>query len=107
MSSDYFDMVLCKVGVSDRAILFRAPAFTHLSKGDRVIVETRTGTNGAVVMGVHSVDKNDKDEIDFIITACGQGGQEPLRRVLSKCLFHELQYDDDDEIKDEEDKEDE
>ena len=38
---EFFDFVLCKHENSDKSYLFRAPAFTHLTKGDLVVVETK------------------------------------------------------------------
>lgn len=38
---NYKDYVLCKLDSSEKPYLFYAPRFTHLKKGDRVIVETK------------------------------------------------------------------
>ena len=92
MSSDYMDLVLCEIKGVEHPVLFRAPAFTHMNKGDRVIVEEFGGAE-ATVLGIMTVDIiSEKNNFDFILTACGATA--PLGKVLSKLFVRDLEYED-------------
>ena len=89
----YFDFVLCKQG--DRNFLFRAPEWSHLEKGDLVVVETKNGEKNATVVSSITLSINDKDEIDFIMNATG--ADPVVKRVLRKIVYKDLEYEEDED----------
>ena len=96
--SKYMDLVLCQHDGFEKPNLFRAPAWTRLKKGDRVIVENLDGRGKAeaTIQGIMTVNvTEDKDDFDFILLA--SGATTPLKKVLSKVFLSELEYENDEE----------
>ena len=93
--SDYFEFVLVKHEGCDKPYLFRAPAFTHLKKGDMVVVDTKRGLQMANVLGAIDVSKDDIESINFIMEATG--ADTDVKKVISKVNFSELDYEEDEE----------
>ena len=91
---EFFDFVLCKHENSDKAYLFRAPAFTHLTKGDLVVVETKKGEQMAMVVSSITLSNDDADEIDFIMNATGADSD--VKKVLRKVVYKDFKYKEDD-----------
>ena len=94
MSKDYVDFVLAEPDGTRVPMLFHAPAFSGLKKGDVVIVE-RFGASKARVVSVTSVRKDDRETIDFIMNATGADSE--VKRVLSKVTFTVMDYSQGDE----------
>lgn len=94
---EYMDLVLCRKNGFEMPVIFRAPAWSYLEKGDTVIVDWGDGGTEAVVEKSYTVSAKDKDEIDFIMTASGT--KLPLRKVLKiiKCIDFEYKEDEDNE----------
>lgn len=87
---EYMDLVLCRKNGFEMPVIFRAPAWSYLEKGDTVIVDWGDGGTEAVVEKSYTVSVKDKDEIDFIMTASGT--KLLLRKVLKKITYRELDY---------------
>jgi len=85
----YIDLVLCKHDGNNNNFLFYAPAWSNLKEGDRVIVNTQYGESDAVVVATNCVEYKD-DDYNFIIKATG--ATKPLRKVLKKVEYRELNY---------------
>ena len=90
--SDFMDLVICKHDNNSKVFIFRAPAWTGLKKGDRVLVETKKGEAEATVEKTYTVDVSNKDSFEFILMAGGVSL--PLKRVLKRVMFIELDYKD-------------
>lgn len=73
-----------------KSFVFRAPAWSNLFKGDKVIVETRKGESEAIVEKAMTVDISDEDEFEFILIASGV--TLPLKKVLKKVIYREFEY---------------
>ena len=95
---DYIDVVVCRHDGGEKPFVFRAPAWSHLNEGDKVIVETYKGESMATVLKCASVAK-DSEELDVIVSA--SGASLPLKKVLQKVKFIDFQYDDEEESADE------
>ena len=91
----YIDLVICKM--SDNVIhpsVFRAPAWSHLDEGEKVIVETDKGETEATVVRSYTIEKNSA-EMDFIMVASGT--TLPLKKVLKKVKYLDFEYKEDEE----------
>lgn len=93
--ADYIDLVACKHMNNDRVFLFRAPQFTHLDKGDKVIVETKHGNAEATVEASYTVDPDDNDLMELILSL--SGAELPLRKVLKKIKYIDFEYKEDED----------
>lgn len=97
MSGKYFDFVLCQMvrqetpffEADTEPILYRAPAFSKLKKGDLVIVETETNDQMAKVVACCSLADDDKDTIDLVMNMTQA---EDVKRVLAKLVYKEFGY---------------
>ena len=84
------DLVLCTHDMhSGQKFLFKAPAFSCLEKGDRVLVDTKHGESDAYVVSVCTV-RIDSDQCDMIL-ACA-GATEPIRKVIGKTVLTKFDY---------------
>ena len=91
--SKYFDFVLCKHENSDRTYLFHAPAWSYLSKGDLVVVDTKKGEQMAMVISSITLGDDETDKIDFIMNATGADAD--VKKVLRKVVYREFEYKED------------
>lgn len=85
----FIDLVLCKHMVDPRQYLFYAPAFSCLQKDDQVVVDTVRGNQTATVINSVTVDV-DTEDYRFILDATN--ATLPLKRVISKVAYRELEY---------------
>lgn len=92
---DYIDLVACKHMNNDKAFLFHAPKFTHLDKGDKVIVETKKGNAEATVEASYTIDPDDNDLMELILSL--SGAELPLKKVLKKIKYIDFEYKEDEE----------
>lgn len=91
----YIDLVLCKHPSLDRLVLFKAPAFTSLKEGDRVMVEGGIlGHTDVEVVKSLTIDEN-SEQMEFILTAIDL--VIPVRKVLSKLTFEDLAWEEEKE----------
>ena len=90
---DYIDLVLCETCNGKREV-FRAPAFSHLSKGEMVIVETDEGEEMTNVVSSLCISPREIDELAFITKALKFEVDE-LRKIKSKVVFRTLEYKED------------
>lgn len=90
--SDFKDLVICKDISGDKLSIYLAPAWTGLQKGDRVLVESKSGESEAIVEKSYTVDVSNKDAFDFILMAGGVSL--PLKKVLKKVVSIYLDYED-------------
>lgn len=88
--NDYMDLVICKFDSNHNLSIFSAPAWTYLKKGDRVLVETKKGEAEATVEKTYTVDVSNRDAFEFILMAGGVSL--PLKRVLKRVMFIDLDY---------------
>jgi len=86
----YIDLVACKHPNDNRAYLFKAPKFSNLKNGDKVIVETRLGEKEVEVVAKYTIG-SDQDELLSMIIALS-GAEIPLKRVLKKITYREFEY---------------
>ena len=91
-NNEYFDFVLCKFTGSDKRYLFHAPAFSHLIKGDEVVVETVNGAQRAEVVSSMTLSQTDRAEIDFVMNATRAG--DDIKKVLGVMSFKKLDWED-------------
>ena len=94
--NNYIDLVVCHHDSSDHPYIFRAPAWSYLKKGDRVIVETKHGEKEATVERSYTTDKVGED-LDFILIA--SGATVPLKKVLKKVTYQTYEYEDEEDEK--------
>lgn len=94
--SDYIDLVLCKHPMNEKTYLFRAPAFSHLKKGDGVFVETRKGEQLAEVINSWTGNVDDGEFMEFI-KDCTHA-KFPLMRITGKLELKTFDYKEEDEI---------
>ena len=97
----YVDLVLARHDTESRCAtdyLFEAPSWTYLNAGDEIMVDTKNGIAHATVEAVCTVTK-DSSEYWFIVKACK--AYAPLRRVLSRVMYREFTYEDEEENEDE------
>ena len=86
--SKYFDFVLCKHPNSDKSYLFHAPAWSHLEKGDLVVVDTKKGEQMTTVVSRITLGDDETDMIDFIMNATG--ADTDVKKVLRKVVYREF-----------------
>ena len=85
----FIDLVLCKHLVDSRKFLFYAPAFSCLQKNDQVVVDTVRGNQTAIVVNSVTVDV-DTEDYRFILDATN--ATLPLKKVISKVMYRDLEY---------------
>lgn len=90
--TDFMDLVICNHQGNPKSFIFRAPAWSNLKAGDKVIVETKKGESEATVVKSYTIDRIDKSAFDFILTASGVSL--PLKRVLKKVTYKNFIYTD-------------
>ncbi len=91
--NDVIGLVLCKHRNEGKKYLFRAPAYSSIDKGDTVVVEDQNGETMATVVGYADVIVGN-EEYEMILECCG--ATLPLKRVLSKVVYREFRWDEDD-----------
>lgn len=91
----YIDLVLCKSKQSDKPILFRAPAFSNLKKGDSVICEN--GYGGEWMMHVINTYTVDPDSEEFVFICQANQALLPLRKVLKVADYRKFNYENEEE----------
>ena len=90
--SKFVDLVLVRHTENERTFLFQAPAFSHLKKGERVLVSTMTGSAEGTVVASETFDDG-SDAFAFIVQATG--AYLPLRRVMQRISYTDLSYEED------------
>lgn len=92
--SKYIDLVLVRTEKFGQMV-YACPAFTHLTEGDRVVVEgvTQPELDGVVVASMTTREEGEEEE--FFLKATNT--QMPLRRVLKKVWFTEMDWKAEDE----------
>ena len=93
----YVDLVAVRTDMGKR--LFRAPAWSHLSEGSCVRVDTRVGTKTGTVLASETV-QYEGAEYEFAIKLCG--ATKPLRKVIAKVVEREFDYSEEEEVEKEE-----
>lgn len=93
--ADYIDLVACKHMNNDRSFLFKAPKFSYLDKGDKVMVETKHGNAEATVEASYTIDPEDNDLMKLILSL--NGAELPLKKVLKKIKYIDFEYKEDEE----------
>ena len=83
----FFDFVLCKHDGCDKPFLFRAPKFSNLEYGDRVIVETKNGEAIASVIACESFADSETKTIDLIMKA--SQANDHVCKVLARIVPYE------------------
>ena len=91
---DYIDLVLCDTCTGKRDV-YQAPRFTHLNRGDMVIVESGEGEEMTNVVASISINLEESEELNFIKAALGITEIEELNRIKSKVVFRALDYKED------------
>lgn len=89
--ANYVDFVLCTRIQGGAQTLYYAPAFSHIEKGDLVLVETEDGKSTSDVVASVTVDTKDQAMIDMIMRLYG-AKPDTLKRVSARVTFHELDY---------------
>ena len=96
--SAYIELVACYNPYGETPQLFKAPAWSNLKLGDKVIVETfddeHDGTAEMTVEKSYVIDSDAEDEMAFILTLSRESL--PLRKVLKKVTYTEFKYKEDD-----------
>lgn len=88
----FVDFVLCTKVPGGRPVLYHAPQFSGLQKGDLVTVETENNMTGMMdVVSVITVDEEKKEMIDFIMRATGTSPN-GVKKILSRVTFREFKY---------------
>ena len=78
--AEYVDLVICKKDGDEKPMLFRAPRFSGLKEGEKVITENDLCLT---VERSYSARTDDPyDELNFILHASGAGQRRPLCRAL-------------------------
>lgn len=85
--SEYVDLVLAKHEKVGRGFLFVAPAFSHFTRGEDIIVDTVNGHQQATVIDSLTVGK-DSDEFKFIRHMTGMRS---LKKVIGKVVYLEYE----------------
>lgn len=85
----FIDLVVCTYPLDHRKYLYIAPAFSHFEEGDEVIVQEADGKRTAIVQDCETFQYND-DKYRFVVNA--MGATTPLRRIVSKVIYHELNW---------------
>lgn len=91
--SDYIDIVAVRLieDKSGKLYLFCAPRFSHIRKGDEVIVETVRGESRAEAVASVTMSP-DSDMWDIILQ--GYGETTPLNKVKKLVSYYTVKYDD-------------
>lgn len=87
--NDYIDLVLIRF--NDETHLCYAPQFSHLEKGDLVVLED--DSTGIVIKSI-TLGKYDEEVIDFIKEMIGT---DTLIRITAKVVYEKLSYEEDEE----------
>lgn len=90
----YIDLVLCKHTNNGSTFLFQAPLASGLKENDLVVVDTKRGENVASIVSIETVEVG-SNEFNFIIKATG--AKLPLKKVLKKMVFREMEYKEDED----------
>lgn len=85
----YIDLVICKHDGSNKPFLFQAPAWSRLSNGDSVIVDTCHGKQTATVQAVCTVERGSQEYVCMMMAA---KATHPLRKVLSRVYYADFSY---------------
>lgn len=93
MKTKTVGLALCQHSGSSGKFLFQMPRYSNLKPGDLVIVDTKHGEQEARVIVTETM-YTDGDDYRMILAATG--ATLPLRKVLRKVTFRELDYDEDD-----------
>lgn len=95
MSRNYIDLVVVKMN-NNKKYLFRAPRWSCIECKDEVFVDTTHGPQLGTVVGVTSEpdDLTDKD-VQFLVGIFE--AEWPLKKVLSRRVIRELEYDDEED----------
>lgn len=91
--SEYTDYVMCRKDGGVQIYLFRAPAFSHLEKGDEVYVESEDGEKKMVVMTSITLNNAEEKVIEFIKKSTLT--DEPVKKVLKKVEYKVFEYGED------------
>ena len=86
-------LALCQHSGSSGKFLFQMPRYSGLKPGDLVIVDTKHGEQEARVIVTETM-YTDGDDYKMILAATG--ATLPLKKVLRKVTFRNLNYDEDD-----------
>ena len=89
----YIDIVLCETCTGKREV-FQAPRFSHLAKGDMVIVESGDGEEMTNVVASVSISTNESEELSFIKAALNFE-IEDLSQIKKKIVFRTFDYKED------------
>lgn len=95
MKEKFIDLVICNCG--NEAHLFVAPAFSNFKKGDIVVTQPYNchgvshGENRAVVIESTTILPSNP-EYGFILSLASAGGLLPLRRILRRVEYYDLDY---------------
>lgn len=87
--SKYIDVVIATLEYDGTPRLYEAPAFSHLSHGDEIMVEGENSDERAYVVGSNAYDPN-SDEFKMLIWASDT--LFPLPRVLAKVVYSKFEY---------------
>lgn len=91
--AEYVDLVICKKDDDEKPMLFRAPRFSGLKEGERVITENDLCLT---VERSYSARTDDPyDELNFILHA--SGAELPLKKIVSRVVIQTLEYEEDEE----------
>lgn len=91
MSDNTIDLVLCSNG-----LIYQAPSYSGLQKGDEVIVESNSGMNdvNTTVDSTYTISLDcEKDLMVFVMRTSRQ--MTPLKKVLKKLKAIEFEYTED------------
>ena len=86
----YIDLVLVRQPMVKNPLLRYAPAFSHLKKGDEVMIETDHGNEqNAQVISSYTISPHD-DEYRFILDAVQE--REPLLKVTAHIILYKFDF---------------
>ena len=87
----FIDLVVCTYPLDHNKYLYIAPRFSNFEQGDEVVVEEKDGKRVAVVQDCETFTYDD-DKYNFVLNA--MGAITPLRRIVSKVVYHEMNWED-------------
>lgn len=87
---EYMDYVIAK-DENDECKLFTAPAWSHLSEGDLVLIER---SNAVEVVSAITVGLDETEMIEFVKAATGN--EEP-RKLYGKIIIKEFEWEEDED----------
>lgn len=96
---NYITLCVCQHKDSDKLYLFKAPTFTEIKDGTKVIVDTNLGEQEAIVVSSCTVAKESK-EFETMMNLAGAYGE--LKKVVGYYKFIEYDYSNDEGVKDNE-----